>query len=209
MKQKHLHTLLLGSNSTSRQRLLSEARIPFTIVGHTADEAACEVAGKTFQQLVESIALAKMEHVNLSSVVIREPVCFVLTADTLCLTGDGQVQGKPIDRDDAIAKIKAARGGASVGTAFCLDRRELVGSTWTVVKRIQKFVCTDYVFNVPDAWLDAYLHDSPGLHAAGAIFVENFGDQFLQVVHGSYSNIIGLPMYELRCALEEIGFFEL
>ncbi len=200
--------LLLGSNSPSRQQLLNEAHIPFTVIGHLADESACEVPGISFARLVENIALSKMEHVNLGLLTEHEDVCFILTADTLCLASNGQIQGKPVDLAESIGMIKDARAGASVGTAFCVDKREFVDGQWQVVKRIQKFVSTDYIFNVPDAWLEKYLAISPGLQAAGAISVEEFGDQFLQVVHGSYSCIIGLPMFELRQALEDIGFYE-
>lgn len=211
--------LFLGSNSPSRQQLLRQAQIPFQVIGHVADESACEVPGISFQKLVTSIALAKMDHVNLGALTEHEDTCFILTADTMCMTKSGVIQGKPADLAESIGMIKDARVGASVGTAFCLDKRQFVDAApdgvqherrpgqWQVVKRIQKFVSTDYVFNVPDAWLEKYLAISPGLQAAGAISVEEFGDQFLQVVHGSYSNIIGLPMYELRTALEDIGFY--
>jgi septum formation protein len=200
--------LWLGSNSVARQRLLKEARIPFVIIGHEADESACHVVGASLQSLVESIALSKMEHVCLDAIPTSEHECFILTADTMCQTRDGVVQGKPIDRADAIAKIKASRGGACVATAFCLDRRERVDGQWRVVQRIQKCMTTDYVFTVPDQWIEKIFEVEPMvLQVAGAIFVEEFGDQFLQEVHGSYSNIVGLPMYELRRALEEIDFY--
>lgn len=45
-------------------------------------------------------------------------------------------------------------------------------------------------------------------NSAGALFVEGFGAQFVKEVNGSYSAIIGLPMFEVREALEQIGFFD-
>jgi len=203
-----MNKLFLGSNSQSRQRLLQEAHIPFEVVGHSADETACKVGSMSPQQLVETIALEKMKHVNLPASASGGDVCFVLTADTLCITQDGEVQGKPADKFDAIEKIKAARGGAQVGTAFCLDKRVYKFDEWKVAKRIQEFVHTDYVFDVPDEWIDLYLEKSLGFSGSGAIAVEAFGDQFLKTVNGSYSAIIGLPMFELRLALIEIGFFK-
>jgi len=201
------HSLLLGSQSQSRQRLLKEARIPFEVVGHNADETAC-ITGLTLpQEIVQKIALEKMEHVNLPLTAEPGQTIFVLTADTLCVTQDGKIQGKPVDRFDAIEKIKAARGGARVGTAFCLDKRAYKNNQWQVIKRIETFVHADYVFDVPDEWIDRYLEHSLGLSGSGAIAIEEFGDQFLQKLNGSYSAIVGLPMFELRNALVEIGFF--
>ena len=55
-------TLLLGSQSSSRQQLLREADIPFTVVGHTADETKCDWAGFSFTKLVEHIALDKIKN---------------------------------------------------------------------------------------------------------------------------------------------------
>jgi septum formation protein len=117
------------------------------------------------------------------------------------------VRGKPANKDEARMMIKEARSGASVATAFCLDRKVFNNGAWQVDERIVQVVTADYVFDVPDAWLDIYLEKSRGLVASGAIAIEEFGSQFLKTVHGSYTTIVGLPMYELREALEKIGFF--
>lgn len=201
------NTLLLGSQSLSRQRLLKEAHIPFKVVGHDADEAACAVGLSSPQEIVQTIAREKMNHVCLPEKAQGGQVIFILTADTLCVTNDGNMQGKPVDRFDAIEKIKAARGGAGVGTAFCLDKRVYKDGEWKVLKRLEIFVHTDYVFNVPDERIDDYLKNSLGLSGSGAIAIEDYGEQFLEKLNGSYSAIVGLPMFELRQALHEIGFF--
>jgi len=200
------YTLLLGSKSQSRQQLLSEARIPFTVVSQDANETACDW-NLPLVQLVEQIALYKMQHVQLPTGNKGE-YCFVLTADTLSQDADGKINGKPTDKTDAIAKIKAARSGSQLCTAFCLDKRIWHKNAWEVDQRIQKAVSAEYIFNIPDQWIEVYLKNSLGLSASNAIAVEGFGAQFLQVVHGSYSTIVGLPMFELRQALEELGFFK-
>jgi len=201
------HTLLLGSQSASRQRLLKEAHISFEVVGHNADETSCATGLSSLQEIVQKIALEKMNHVCLPSQGDVGKIVFVLTSDTLCVTQDGKLQGKPVDKFDAIEKIKAARGGARVGTAFCLDKKTYKGGQWVLLKRIEKFVHTDYVFNVPDECIDRYLEKSLGLSGSGAIAIEGFGEQFLEKLNGSYSAMVGLPMFELRQALTEIGFF--
>jgi septum formation protein len=200
-----LYTLFLGSKSPSRQLLLKEALIPFALVSQDADETVCDW-GLPLVQLVEHIALFKMQHVQLPAGKKENDFCFVLTADTLSQDTDGTINGKPADTADAIAKIKAARAGSRLCTAFCLDKKIWHAGQWEVDKRIQKAVSAEYVFNVPDVWIDIYLKNSLGLSASNAIAVEGFGAQFLQVVRGSYTTIVGLPMYELRQTLEEMGF---
>jgi len=204
--------LFLASQSPSRQMLLREAEIPFAPVPQDADEAVCDW-NLPLKQLVLSIAQHKMSHVTLPDGQDGQ-VAFVLTADTLSQDMNGKVQGKPIDRQDAIAKIKSARDGSRLCTAFCLERcvwsrRSPEGEDgWHVQERIERAVETSYRFVIPDEWIDIYLKCSPGLRASNAIAVEGYGGQFLQEVNGSYSTIVGLPMFELREALTELRFFE-
>lgn len=200
------YILFLGSKSQSRQQLLSEAKIPFSLVSQDANETACDWT-LPLVQLVEQIALYKMQHVQLPAGKKEGEYCFVLTADTLSQDTDGKINGKPVDTTDAIEKIKAARAGSRLCTSFCLDKRTWHSGAWVIDKRIQKVVLSEYIFNIPDTWIDLYLKNSLGLSASNAIAVEGFGAQFLQIVHGSYTTIVGLPMYELRQALEEFGFF--
>lgn len=200
------HTLRLGSKSQSRQFLLTEAHIPFKVVSQDADETACDWS-LPLVQIVEHIALFKMQHVQLPAGKKEGEYCFVLTADTLSQDLNGTIHGKPVDTADAIQKIKAARAGSRLCTAFCLDKKIWRAGKWEVDKRIQKAVSAEYIFNIPDAWINIYLKNSLGLSASNAIAVEGFGAQFLEVIKGSYTTIVGLPMYEIRQALEEVGFF--
>lgn len=197
--------IYLASKSTSRQKLLREAQIPFTVVNQDADESCCDWA-LPLERVVGSIARYKMEHAVVP-VGAEGDVCFVLTADTLSQDLDGTINGKPIDRPDAMAMIKRARAGSRLATAFCLDRRVYRSGIWIVDKRIEQCVTAQYIFDIPDEWIDPYLNATIALSASNAIVVDDFGAQFLKTVNGSYSTIIGLPMAQVREALEELGFF--
>lgn len=198
--------LYFGSKSKPRRMLLEEAQIPFVVVDQHADEAQCDW-GLPLPQLVLSIALYKMQHVLLPEGTYEGEVCFVLTADTMSHDATGKIHGKPIDRDDAIAKIKAARDGSFLCTAFCLDRKIWRQGKWEIDERVADIVSSHFVYYVADEWIDYYLERTPYLDVSGGIAVENFGNQFLKTVSGSYSTIIGLPLFELRNALEKLGFY--
>lgn len=200
------HTLLLGSKSYSRKLLLHEAKIPFSVVYQDADESQCDYS-LPLEQLVASIALHKMNQVILEPGKKEGDICFVLTGDTLSQDTNGKINGKPISRADAIEKLKSARDGSRLCTSFCLDRKVWKDGTWTVEQRITKSVLAEYLFYVPDEWIDIYLDNSIGMQASNAIAIEGYGGQFLQWVKGSYTTIVGMPMFELREALEEVGFF--
>jgi septum formation protein len=195
--------LYLGSSSQSRQMLLREAHIPFVVASQSADESACDWT-RSLAQVTESIALHKMQHVVLPKGNEGDS-CFVLTADTLTEHASGKLEGKPVDRADAMEKLKQSRVGVRTGTAFCLQRRAWRGGSWHVEQQVLKFVDATYVFNVPDDAFDFYFEHVPVL-GTGAIAIEGFGNQFLERLDGSYSAVVGLPMYELRRALTELGF---
>jgi nucleoside triphosphate pyrophosphatase len=133
-------------------------------------------------------------------------ICFVVTADTLTENKFGEIEGKPINCDDAIKKLKHARNGVRTGTAFCLDRRLYKDDKWCIDVRIRQFVDATYCFNVPDNLIDFYLENVPVVGSC-AIAIEGFGGQFLKSITGSYTAVVGLPMYELREALCTLGFF--
>lgn len=199
--------LYFGSKSKPRRMLLEEAQIPFTVIDQDADESQCDW-GLPLPQLVMSIALHKMKHVILPDGNKEGDICFVLTADTMSHDKTGKIHGKPVDRADAITKIKAAREGSFLCTAFCLERCIWQSGEWVKQERIADVVSADFIYYVADEWIDYYLERTPFLDVSGAIAVENFGNQFLKTVNGSYSTIIGLPLFELRNALEKLGFFE-
>ncbi len=202
------HILLLGSKSPSRQMLLRDSKIPFIVIEQDADETFCDW-NLQIPQLVERIALYKMEHAIVPAGKQEGQVSFVLTADTLSSDPQGNTNGKPIDREDAIKKIKAARGGTSqLSTAFCLAKKVWKENRWHTEKQITRVVSASYIFDVPDHWIERYMEHSVGYRASGAVAIEDYGAQFLKTADGSHSAIIGLPLFELREALDKLGFFD-
>jgi septum formation protein len=188
--------------------LLADAQIPFTIVSQDANETECDWS-LPLPRLVLDIALYKMDHVILPSGQFENDVCFVLTADTMHHDKVGVIHGKPVDRNDAIAKIKSAREGALLWTGFCIDKKIWRSGAWEIQERITDVVYAYFVVDIPDRLINTYLDKIPFLDVAGAIAIEEYGGQFLKTVNGSYSTIIGLPMFEVRKALEELGFFKM
>jgi len=199
--------LYLASKSPSRQYLLRESKIPFTLLGQNADEAQCDWS-LSLEEVVTSIARYKM-----SCTVMPQgkegDVAFVLTADTLTQDKQGVVHGKPEDAADAIKKIEALRGEARVATAFCLDKKVFKNGSWDMVARKEQCVVSRCDFDVPDAWLERYFKESViGFEAAGGMATEAYGMQFLRTIQGSYSGVIGLPLFEVREALDALDFFD-
>lgn len=199
--------LLLGSKSTGRQTLLKEARIPFQLVAQDANEQECDWT-LPLDQTTANIARHKMNHVLLPSGSTQGQICFVLTADTLSHDIYGHLHGKPLNEKDARRMITLLRKGARVGTAFCLERKQMRNNEWITQERIEQFVEGSCIIDISDEDFTQYIHYVPDyLQYSAAIDIQGFGAQFVKSITGSYTAIIGLPMYELRQALRDIGFF--
>lgn len=205
MKNKNI--LLLGSNSHSRKMLLNDARIEFIEVAHGADEEEVDKS-LDFKSLLQEIARHKMNHVIVPAGKEGD-VCFVLTADSMVQDSTGTVHGKPADRADAVQKIKTLSGKALTGTAFCLQKKRFINGVWHTQKVKEAVIVTECFLDIPDNWIDRYFENTRSLDGvAGGIAVELYGSQFLQSINGSYTAILGLPMFELRQALDELGFWD-
>lgn len=202
---EHTNNLYLASSSQSRQELLRLAHIPFILAGQHADESQCNW-GLSLPQLVQEIARYKMAHALLPDGSDGDTI-FVLTADTLSQDMSGNIHGKPTSPEQAIYMIKQARDGARLATGFCLERKRWRDNAWRQEQRIEAIVTAEYLFDVPDNMIAEYMRQSPCLSASNAITIEDYGLQFLHSVSGSYTAIIGLPLFEVRQALQEIGFF--
>lgn len=197
--------LLLGSSSASRKMLLQQAQIPFIEIPHTADEDAVDKS-LPFTTLLLEIARYKMKHVHLEP-GYEGQVVFVLTADSMGKDVYGVVHGKPADRQDALKKLQALSGKSVTATAFCLQKKRYLNGAWHVEKVVERCIEATCFISIPDHWIERYLQNTQALHAAGAIAIELYGAQFLEWVDGSYTAVLGLPMAELREALDEVGFW--
>ena len=198
--------LLLASSSNSRQQLLTEAKIPYQVIGHDADETVCS-SDLSLETIVREIALCKMAHACLPSGFDGD-VIFVLSADSLGSDRHGTIYGKPADRDDAIRMIKHLREGGRCATGFCVERKIYRDGQWETQKQICEVVAAEYVLDLPDLWIDRYIENTQALRASGGLAVEGYGGLFVKTIRGSFSTIRGLPLCAVRNALDACGFYE-
>lgn len=197
--------LYLASNSQARKQLLTDACIPFDVIAHRTTEEFDDTMG--LEEIVSMLAVRKLAHVVLPTLTSQSEI-FILTADTLVQDKFGTIQNKPKDLQDAKAKIKAVSGKSQISTAFCLERREFNGHVWIAKEQIVQAVTADCYFEIPDSWIESYLEHVDVLSIAGAVAIEQYGAQFLKEIHGSYTAILGLPLFELREALTALAFFK-
>ena len=207
-----MNILYLASQSQTRKKLLTLADIPFCTIAHKSSECGIDLT-HSFEEYVLAIAKHKMEEVNLQDPTIdpqKTPTIFVLTADTLIRTcASKQILGKPTDLEDAKRMLRIIQEeSVDVATGCCLEKKSFVASAWKTIAHKYWVTAATCDFYVDEESLDLYFKKMPqALYGCGAGIVEDFGYNFLKSVNGSFTTILGLPLFELRMALKELGFW--
>lgn len=183
--------LLLASASPRRAELLRQLGVRHVVVPADIEERVA--AGETAADYARRIALAKAR-AGLAADGSRLPV---LGADTDVVL-DGRVLGKPRDRDDAVAMLQALS-----------DRTHEVYSAVAVIdaqtERLALSVTRVMFGPISAAAADAYWRSGEPLGKAGAYAIQGLGARFVRRIEGSYSGVVGLPLYETCALLEQFG----
>lgn len=206
-------TLWLGSQSYSRQLLLEEAGIPFVTLPHHSSELEAIFKGD-LESYVIAIAQHKMDSLILpaGTAVTDDGYVekkFVLTADSLVQhKKTGALLGKPKDHDDAKRMLALARESEMlIMTGCCIRVYSWQNGAWHVDAE-RTWATPAYIdFVVPQEEVDYYLDKVPeAMFSAGAGILEGFGANYLRGIQGSFTGGRGLPMFEVRAQLRELGF---
>lgn len=127
---------------------------------------------------------------KVQSVCRRFPDRWVLGADTIVVLG-GAVFGKPLDREDAARCLRELSGRThEVMTAVCLAH---------AARHVQfeRSVRTQVTFKeLSSAEIDAYVDTGEPYDKAGAYGIQGMGACLVRSIHGSYTNVVGLPLCE-------------
>jgi septum formation protein len=185
---------ILASASPRRSELLRAAGQCFECMASGVDETARPAE----RALDFALRIARNKAREISA---RRPAHWVLAADTIVVV-DGQSLGKPHDAADATTMLKQLSGRHhEVVTAFVLldDRGEIFA---------EQVVRTEVVFRpLDESEIATYVSSGEPFDKAGAYAVQGGAAKFVIAVHGSRSNVIGLPMDEVKSALRSAGLW--
>jgi len=126
----------------------------------------------------------------------------ILGADTIVLV-DNDVLGKPADADDAKRMLRMLSGREhAVLTAVCLIHPEGPAEAGPYVRgevvrwRVQTQVARTTVTFAPlsSEEIDWYVASGEPMDKAGAYAIQGLASRFVTRIHGSYSNVVGLPV---------------
>ena len=171
--------LVLASASPRRAEILRALGIPFRV--HPANVPEDPLPGETAEAAAARLAAEKA-----ARVAEREPAAWVLAADTLVFL-DGLILGKPRDVPDAVVMLRRLAGREHrVVTAIHLKRAGGPGHGLAEVSRV-RFAPMDA------AEISWYASTGEPADKAGAYGVQGLGARFIEEIHGSFTNVMGLP----------------
>ncbi|MBY0355867.1 MAG: Maf family protein [Rickettsiales bacterium] len=182
----HAAPLILASASPRRLSLLAQVGIePAKVVAADIDENP--LADELPSPYVTRLAREKALHV-----AVLYPDAMILAADTTVALGR-RILGKPEDEAQAesfLQLLSGRRHRVFTGICVCIEGQIRVRAVMTQVqfKRLSK------------AEVAQYLASGEWQGVAGGYRIQGLAERYIQAIHGSYSNVVGLPLME-TCAL--------
>ena len=185
----------LASASPRRRELLEQIGVPFRILAVSIDESI--VPAETPVEYVSRLAAAKASAGRGLGQAALHPGRPVLAADTAVVL-DEEILGKPADRADGLRMLRVLAGrthevltavalASAAGIAVCHSRSEVT------FRAISSTEASDY-------WDTGEPRDKAGGYA-----IQGMGAVFVKDLRGSYSGVMGLPLYETGEFLRAAG----
>lgn len=185
--------LHLASRSPRRRQLLEQLGLPFTVLDVDVPEQ--RQAGESPRDYVTRVARDKARAGLDGLASTRDAL--VLGADTEVVLGD-HVFGKPRDAADAQTMLRRLSGRTHV----------VISAVWLLrAEDAHCEVCESQVrFAVLDeSTLVAYAASGEPLGKAGAYAIQGRGAALIEHLQGSYSGVMGLPLFETARLLRRCG----
>ena len=186
--------LFLASQSPRRRQLLEQLGLDFRVVDVAVPEH--RAPGEAPADYVSRVARDKAR-AGLAALGDAAGDAVVLGADTEVVLDDA-VFGKPCDAADAAAMLRrlSGRGHAVVSVVWLVAAtREASAACVSKVR----FAALD------EAAIAAYVATGESFGKAGAYAIQGRGAAMVEHLEGSYSGVMGLPLFETACLLREAG----
>ena len=199
--EKHIY---LASRSARRRDLLKQMGVNFEMLllregaGRDADFDESPISNELPRDYVVRVARLKAEAGWLrleQRRLMRHPV---LSGDTTVAFND-TILAKPKDREDAVAMLKELSGTVHlVYTAVAVKFHESLREALSVTEvRLRE---------LSDDEIRRYVATGDPMDKAGAYGIQGKASMFIESINGSYSGVVGLPIFETSQLLSQFGF---
>jgi len=182
--------LILASASPRRRELLDQIQVSYKAFPVNIDES--QIPGETAEEFVKRLAIEKA-----GASYKQNPHCVVLGSDTIVVIGS-TILGKPENKAHAIEILSLLSGSThKVMTAVAIHSSEFK----ECVMSVSEVEFTE----LTRQQIEAYWDTGEPVDKAGAYGVQGIAAQFIKNISGSYSGIMGLPLFETAQLLEKSG----
>ena len=185
--------IYLASTSPRRAELLRQIGVDFEIVAVAVDEA--RIPGEADRDYVTRMARIKAESVA-ADCAANQVDFAVLAADT-AISVDGDIIGKPVDRADCrciLAKLSARQHLVLSAVALATPAGVMLRLSENRVKFRE----------LKAAEIECYCDSDEPMDKAGAYAIQGRAAVFVEHLDGSYSAVMGLPLFETAELLRSI-----
>ncbi len=184
--------LILASASPRRKELLAQLGLPFEVMH--AEVTEHEAPDADPREMVRHNAALKADWV-----ATRHPDATVIGADTTVFI-DRTVLNKPRDLPEARAMLRLLSGRTHTVFTGLAVRRQSDGL------RLDQGVASEVTFNhLDEATIELYLSRVHTLDKAGGYAIQEQGELIVAGYKGSLTNIVGLPVEEMKQLLTQAG----
>ena len=193
METRSSFQLILASGSPQRRQLLTEAGYQFVVV-HPSETAECGICSRESPPEM----VARLAYQKAKDVAVRTPQGIVIGCDTVAECR-GQILGKPRNQQHACQMLQLLRGQEHfVHSGLCTWQRPVDKSlTQVATTRLR-------MKPLSDAQITDYLGSGAWQEKAGAFGLQDrLG--WLEILEGSDSNVVGLPLDLLQAMLATLG----
>ncbi|QWD64747.1 nucleoside triphosphate pyrophosphatase [Polynucleobacter sp. MWH-UH2A] len=196
--------IYLASQSPRRQELLKQIGVRYEmllpVAGEDVESIETPLPQEKASDYVKRVTLAKASLALARWKQSGLPWAPILCADTtvsLPNSPDGEILGKPIDENDARRILEMLSGKThEVLTAVALTSKP--EDTPNCVVQISEVQFTP----LSTEQIDAYIASKEPFGKAGAYGIQGSAGAFISKINGSYSGIMGLPLYETAQLLD-------
>ncbi len=194
--------IYLASQSPRRAQLLEQLGVAHQTLLPAADEDAealeLQRPAERPDDYVRRVTTNKLEAALLRRARRELPLHPVLCSDTTVALG-AEILGKPADAEDALRILRHLSGQTHrVLTAVSL--------AWGVGQQAQLVSVSEVRFaSIPDVALRRYAASGEPMGKAGAYAVQGRMAAWIEHLEGSYSGIMGLPLFETATLLRRAG----
>lgn len=192
-----MQAIILASASPRRQELLAQIGVRFTVRGQDIDESIH--AGEPPRDYVQRMAQEKAD--SALNEIAAQPGAeagIVLAADTSVVC-DEAVLGKPGSEADAIAMLQRLSGR----THRVLSAVSVAASGGEWRHGLSESLVTFRAISFDEA--QRYYRSGEPEGKAGAYAIQGYGAVFVERIEGSYSGVMGLPLFETAQLLNEFS----